>query len=169
MLRKRIFRYPEKEKDFPDTFEYFLFRCNDTDKEETKMEIIEWLCLNINNNFHGDDEYIFRTICEYGYFEFAKTLFENIPNINIHALDEYAFRKCCLKGYTKIAQWLYSLDKNLNVRASDDEAFIWSCKNEYVKIAAWLTTLCEYYHLECGEHGDVIFKVMKNKKKKIIL
>lgn len=90
---------------------------------------------------HYNEDYAFRISCEYGKFDMAKQLFQNLKKINIHALDDYAFRYSCKNGHLDIAKWLYQLGEKINVHAVKDYAFRYACSNNHLNVCKWLYQL----------------------------
>jgi len=89
-----------------------------------------------------DINYLFITICTYGYIETAKWLYNDYKKYIYINFDNYiAFTNSCKCGYFELAKWLYSL--GIDIMDIDNVyGFVWSvCKQNHIEIAKWLYSL----------------------------
>ncbi len=85
-----------------------------------------------------DNNKIFRTICESGFLEGAKFLYEIVPNIDVSSLSEYPFRYACINGHLDVAQWLVSIKPEIKVDIWNNYAFFSCCCKGHLDILKWL-------------------------------
>lgn len=108
-----------------------------------KLEIIKMICSVNKLNIRVNNDYAFRTSCEFGHLDVAKYLISLDDGINIHSDDEYAFRMSCKHGHMKVCRYLISLKSNnkINIHAEEEDAFRKSCENGHINIVKWLYSL----------------------------
>lgn len=91
----------------------------------------------IFQNTENNDKY-FRVVCEAGFLEGAKFLYEMFPNIDVSSMVEYPFRYSCINGHLDVAQWLVSIKPEIKVDAWNNYAFFSCCCSGHLDILKWL-------------------------------
>ena len=88
---------------------------------------------NININIHNEQP--FRDVCNNGYLELAKFLYQFNPNIDISAQNEQLFRYACEKGHLELAQWLLQIKPEIDISVCNEQAFRNACYSGNLEIA----------------------------------
>ena len=103
----------------------------------------------------GEDDKIFQSVCESGYFHIAMWLLKIKPDIDISANNDHAFRYSIRNRHLELAQWLFIINPNINIYSNNHFAFETACSYHYVDIASWLVDLRpNMYYIET--EGDEI-------------
>ena len=83
-------------------------------------------------------EHTFKYVCQHGYLNVAKWLFEKNPKMNISAYGESAFRLACMNGRLQIIEWLLEIKPSIDISIDDDWAFKNACLGGHLHIAKYL-------------------------------
>ena len=143
---------------------------NELFKKNINIKNIKYLLFMKRIDIHVDNEFLFRFVCEEGYLEVAKWLWEvsqretkeigrETKKIDIHVDNEYAFCWTCYGGHFEIVKWLWEIsNKSINIHVLDENAFRWACEKGHLEIAKWLWKV-SLKSIDIHAKHDFVFKM----------